>query len=55
MAAVEVLKPRPVAMDLYDGKMDIDKEPQEEDLYTNLKGLQRQLEFFEIQVGHAWG
>jgi hypothetical protein len=48
MAAAAVMKPK--AVDLHDDKMDVDIEDSEEDLYTKLKTLQRQLEFIEIQV-----
>jgi hypothetical protein len=48
MAAVAVMKPK--AADLHDQKMEVDIEESEEDLYTKLKTLQRQLEFIEIQV-----
>ena len=51
MAAAAVMKPK--AVDLHDEKMDVDIEDGEEDLYTQLKTLQRQLEFIEIQVSTA--
>ncbi len=48
---VELTSHTPILMDV---EMDLSAQSSEpdEDLYTRLKTLQRQLEFYEIQVGH---
>ena len=49
---VELTSHTPTLMDVDTGASAASSEP-EEDLYTRLKTLQRQLEFYEIQVGHT--
>ena len=54
--ATTVAKGQPVELTSHTPMMDVDMEAStqaaepEEDLYTRLKTLQRQLEFYEIQV-----
>lgn len=49
---VELTSHIPVLMDVELDPSAQSSEP-DEDLYTRLKTLQRQLEFYEIQVGHT--
>ena len=60
MAAVVVLPPSQQGTKTEAEHMEVDSSlgapaAAEEDLYTRLKTLQRQLEFLEIQVRPAWG
>jgi hypothetical protein len=57
MATAKVEKPVPVDLpSTSEGPVDMDVEnsfEEDEDLYTKLKTLQRQLEFFDIQVAEV--
>ena len=56
MAAVDVMLPSDAAgMDVDHASSTTDSAAPEGDLYTRLKALQRQLEFYEIQVSGLVG